>query len=164
MNDLPNLTIQPAIESDVPAILNFIRGLAEFEKLSHEMQATESQLREHLFGPRPAAEAILAKLAGKSVGFALFFTTFSTFAGLPGIWLEDLFVLADYRGRGIGRALLSAVAQIAIERNCGQVEWTVLDWNTPAVQLYQKLGAQPMSDWTTQRLTGDALDRLATPR
>jgi len=164
MHDLPDLTIQPATESDVPIILDFIRGLAEYEKLSHEMQATESQLRQHLFGQRPAAEAILARLAGKPVGFALFFTTFSTFAGLPGIWLEDLFVLADYRGRGVGRALLSAVAQIAIERNCGQVEWTVLDWNTPAVQLYQKLGAQPMSDWTTQRLTGDALIRLATPQ
>jgi len=161
MSDPSNVIIQPATESDVPVILSFIRGLAEYEKLSHEMLATESQLREHLFGPKPAAETILAKLGSHPVGFALFFTTFSTFAGLPGIWLEDLFVLSDYRGRGIGHALLRAVAQIAIERNCGQVEWTVLDWNTPAVRLYQKLGAQPMSDWTTQRLTGDALVRLA---
>jgi len=155
------LTIHPATDADVPAILDFIRKLAEYEKLSHEMKASEGQLREHLFGRRPAAEAILAKTGGRAVGFALFFTTFSTFAGWPGIWLEDLFVLPEHRRRGIGRALLKAVAGIAVQRKCGRLEWSVLDWNEPAIKLYQKLGAAAMSDWTTQRLSGEALLRLA---
>jgi GNAT superfamily N-acetyltransferase len=161
MNEPSNLAIQPSTESDVPAILDFIRKLAEYEKLSDEVTASEAQLREHLFGARPAAEAILAKIGGKAVGFALFFTTFSTFAGRPGIWLEDLFVLPEHRRRGIGRALLKAVAGIAVERNCARLEWSVLDWNEPAIKLYQKLGAAAMSDWTTQRLWGEALLRLA---
>jgi GNAT superfamily N-acetyltransferase len=156
-----DVTIEPATEADVPAILEFIRGLAEYEKLSHEVEASEAQLREHLFGRRPAAEAIVAKIGGKAVGFALFFTTFSTFAGRPGIWLEDLFVLPKHRRKGIGRALLKAVAGIAVERKCGRLEWSVLDWNEPAIKLYQKLGAAAMSDWTAQRLCGDALLRLA---
>ncbi|MGA2439522.1 MAG: GNAT family N-acetyltransferase [Tepidisphaeraceae bacterium] len=153
--------IVPAAESDVPTILDFIRKLAEYEKLSHEMNATEAQLREHLFGARPAAEAIVAKIGPKPVGFALFFTTFSTFAGRPGIWLEDLFVLPEHRRKGIGWALLKAVAAIAVQRKCARLEWSVLDWNQPAIKLYQKLGAAAMSDWTTQRLWGDALLRLA---
>jgi len=161
MDDLSDVIVHPATEADVPAILEFIRGLAEYEKLSHEVKATEAQLREHLFGARPAAEAILARIVGKAVGFALFFTTFSTFAERPGIWLEDLFVLPEHRRKGIGRALLKAVAGIAVERNCGRLEWSVLDWNEPAIKLYQKLGAAAMSDWTTQRLWGEALLRLA---
>jgi GNAT superfamily N-acetyltransferase len=157
-----DLSIRPATDVDVPAILEFIRGLAEYEKLSHEVKATEAQLREHLFGARPAAEAMVAKIGGRGVGFALYFTTFSTFAGLPGIWLEDLFVLPEHRRKGIGRALLIAVAGIAVGRNCGRLEWSVLDWNVPAIKLYQSLGAVAMSDWTTQRLSGDALLRLAS--
>jgi GNAT superfamily N-acetyltransferase len=154
-------TIQPAIESDIPAIHDFITKLAEYEKLSHEMIATKAQLKKHLFGPKPVAEAIMAKLNKKPVGFALFFTTFSTFSGLPGLWLEDLFVLEENRGAGIGKAFLRTVASIALQRKYGQVEWTVLDWNTPAVNLYRKLGATPMSDWTTQRVYDKALKKLA---
>jgi GNAT superfamily N-acetyltransferase len=161
MNDPSNPTITSATPADIPAILDFIRKLAEYEHLSHTVTASEADLRENLFGPTPAAEVLLAKIEGKSVGFALYFTTFSTFVGRPGIWLEDLFVLADFRHRGIGRALLRAVASIAIKRNCGRLEWSVLDWNKPAIQLYKKLGAVPMNDWTIQRLTGDALLRLA---
>jgi GNAT superfamily N-acetyltransferase len=158
---MENLNIEPATETDVPTILDFIRKLAEYEKLPHEMKATGADLREHLFGPNPAAEVILAKLDAKPVGFALFFTTFSTFVGRPGIWLEDLFVLPEHRRGGIGRALLRAVASIAVQRNCGRLEWSVLDWNKPAVELYQKLGATAMSDWTIQRVMGEALIRLA---
>ena len=157
------LLIEPATESDVPVILDFIRRLAEYEKLSHEVSANEAQLRQHLFGNQRAAEVILAKLDRRPVGFALFFTTFSTFVGRPGIWLEDLFVLPDHRNGGIGRALLRAVAAIAVQRNAGRLEWSVLDWNEPAIQLYKKLGAVPMSDWTIQRVTGDALLRLSQP-
>jgi GNAT superfamily N-acetyltransferase len=157
----PGLKLHPATESDIPVIHDFITKLAEYEKLSHEMIATKAQLKKHLFGPKPVAEAIIARLAEKPVGFALFFTTFSTFSGLPGIWLEDLFVLKENRGVGIGKALLRAVAAIALKRKYGQLEWTVLDWNTPAVNLYRKLGAKPMSDWTTQRVTGKALVKLA---
>jgi GNAT superfamily N-acetyltransferase len=161
MQNSSNLVIDRATESDVPAILNFIRGLAEYENLSHEVEATESLLRAHLFGPKRAAEAILARIGKTAVGFALYFTTFSTFSGRPGIWLEDLFVLPEYRHRGVGRALLSALAKIAVERNCGRLEWSVLDWNEPAIRLYRRLGAAAMSDWTTQRISGEALARLA---
>jgi GNAT superfamily N-acetyltransferase len=158
------LTIDPATITDIPAILSFIRGLAEYEKLSHEMQATEDQLREHLFGPTPVAEAILARVAGKLVGFALFFRNFSTFAGKPGFWIEDIFILAEHRRQGIGQALIRKVAQIAVERGYGAVEWTALDWNEPALRLYRKLGAVSMNEWTTQRLAGDALLNLANSR
>jgi GNAT superfamily N-acetyltransferase len=153
--------ILPATPADIPAILDFIRKLAEYEHLSHTVAATEADLRQHLFGPSAAAEVVLAKIDGNSIGFALYFTTFSTFVGRPGIWLEDLFVLPEFRHRGIGQALLRAVASTAVKRNCGRLEWSVLDWNEPAIQLYRKLGAVPMSDWTTQRLTGEALLRLA---
>ncbi len=155
-------TIASPTPSDIPAILDFIRKLAEYEHLSHTVVATENDLRQHLFGPAPAAEVLLAKIENKPVAFALYFTTFSTFLARPGIWLEDLFVLPNFRHQGIGRALLKAVASIAIKRNCGRLEWSVLDWNEPAIELYKKLGAIPMSDWTTQRLTGDALSRLAS--
>jgi len=161
MNDLSKFTIQLATKADVPIILNFIRGLAKYEKLSHEVKATEAQLRKHLFGSKPAAEVIIAKLDRAPVGFALFFTTFSTFAGRRGIWLEDLFVLPQNRRAGIGRALLRAVAAIALRRKCGRLEWSVLDWNEPAIKLYRKLGAKSMDDWTIQRVTGKALANLA---
>ena len=157
----PDLKIQPATSADIPTIFNFIRGLAKYEKLSYEMKATKADLRKYLFGSRPAAAVLIAKLDRQPVGFALFFTTFSTFAGRPGIWLEDLFVLPEHRHHGIGRAILSAVARIAVRQKCARLEWSVLDWNTPAVRLYQKLGARAMRDWTTQRLTDKALVRLA---
>src|SRR5580658_746936 len=163
MSQGSELSILPAVEADVPVILEFIRRLAEYEKLSHEMQATEELLRKNLFGPRRAAEAAIARSDGKPAGFALWFQTFSTFVGKPGIWLEDLFVLPEYRRNGIGLALLRWVAQIAIDRDYGRIEWSVLDWNEPALKLYRKLGAVPMSDWTTQRLrlTGEPLKWLA---
>jgi GNAT superfamily N-acetyltransferase len=161
MTSTPEISILPATIADVHVILSFIRKLAEYEKLSHEMKATESLLHENLFGPHPAAEAIIAKLTGVPVGFALFFPTFSTFVGKPGIWLEDLFVLPEHRSKGVGRALLRHVASLAVDRKCGRLEWSVLDWNEPALKVYRSIGAQPMSDWTTQRLTGDELLRLA---
>jgi GNAT superfamily N-acetyltransferase len=155
------IILAPAGPSDAGAILFFIQELARYEKLAHELEVTEELLREYLFGPRPAAEAILAKIGDKAVGFALFFTTYSTFVGLPGIWLEDLFVLPEHRRKGVGRKLLQRVAQIAVERNFGRLEWSVLDWNEMALRVYRKIGAEPMSDWTTQRLVGEDLIRLA---
>ncbi|MGA3065642.1 MAG: GNAT family N-acetyltransferase [Tepidisphaeraceae bacterium] len=156
-----DLEILPAVPADVPAILGFIRRLAEYEKLSHEMQATEQLLNEHLFGARPSAEAIIARLDRQPAGFALFFGTFSTFLGKPGIWLEDLFVLPEHRRKGIGLALLQRVAGIAVQRGCGRLEWSVLDWNEPALNFYKQLGAVPMGDWTTQRVVGAPLLKLA---
>jgi GNAT superfamily N-acetyltransferase len=157
---MPAIRIIPAVESDVPLILELIGKLAEYEHLSHQMSATESLLREHLFGPNPVAEALIGQLDGKSVGFALYFSTFSTFLARPGIWLEDLFVLPEHRRCGLGGALFRAVAKITVERNCGRLEWSVLDWNAPAINFYRKLGATPMSDWTIQRLTGDTLKNI----
>jgi GNAT superfamily N-acetyltransferase len=147
----------------VPAILQLIRGLAEYEKLSDEVVATESILRESLFGANAAAEALLGFAAEQPVAFAVFFTNFSTFLGRNGLYLEDLFVLPEFRGRGFGEQLFRRVAQIAVERNCGRMEWAVLNWNTPALNFYQKLGARPMDEWTVQRLTGEALLRAAEP-
>ena len=155
------LTIVAAGPDDVGTVLSFIGQLAEYEKLEHELQVNEALLREHLFGARPSAEVIVARVEGRAVGFALFFPTFSTFVGRPGIWLEDLFVQADQRGKGIGRALLRHVAGLAVDRQCGRLEWSVLDWNAPAIGFYRELGARPMDDWTTQRVTGDTLLRLA---
>jgi GNAT superfamily N-acetyltransferase len=156
------IQIIPATERDVPLILTFIRKLADYEKLSTEMMATEEVLHQGLFGPRPAAEVVLAYLANQPVGFALYFHNFSTFVGRPGMYLEDLFVEPAHRGKGVGKALLIYVAKLAVERGCGRFEWAVLDWNTPAIDFYRSLGAVPLSDWTLYRLTGDALDRLAT--
>jgi len=164
MKENSRISIDRANLSDVPTILGFIRGLAKYEQLSHEVEATEELLNENLFGARPAAEAILASFDKTAVGFALYFTTYSMFTGRPGIWLEDLFVLPDYRHRGVGRALLRAVAKIAVERKCGRLEWSVLDWNEPALRVYRKIGAVAMSEWTTQRMTGEALARLAGER
>ena len=152
-----SIKIRPAVEADLPLIHALIRELAEYEKLSHVVTATEARLRETLFGPRPAAEVLIASLDSTPVGFALFFQNFSTFLAQPGLYLEDLFVRPEFRGRGIGRALLSKLAAIAVERNYGRVEWAVLDWNEPAIKFYQSLGAKPMDDWTVFRLTGEEM-------
>lgn len=157
------MTLRPATAADVPQILAFIRGLAEYERLLHEVVATEDGLRQALFGPRPYAEVVLAEDAGVPVGFALFFHTFSTFLGQPGIYLEDLFVIPEARGRGVGKALLAELARLAIARGCGRVEWAVLDWNAPAIGFYDSLGARPNEEWTVYRLTGAPLAALAGP-
>ena len=156
------LSIRVASEGDVPLILNFIQKLAAYEKLSHEVMATEAALRGYLFGERPLAEVILAYLGSEPAGFALFFHNFSTFLARPGIYLEDLFVEPDLRGKGIGKALLVHLARIAMERGCGRLEWSVLNWNEPSIEFYRKLGAFAKDEWTIYRLTGPALERLAT--
>jgi GNAT superfamily N-acetyltransferase len=158
---MANLRIVPASVEDVPVILELIRALAEYEKLSHIVAATEEQLRATLFGARPGAEVLLAMWDAECAGFALFFPNYSTFLAQPGIYLEDLYVKPHLRGKGIGAALLAALARLAMERNCGRVEWSVLDWNAPSIEFYKKLGAVPMDEWTTFRLSGPALDRLA---
>ncbi|MFN3386848.1 MAG: GNAT family N-acetyltransferase [Candidatus Thermochlorobacter sp.] len=154
--------IRFATVEDVPQILEFIRALAHYEKLSSEVEATEARLRETLFGDLPAAEVLLVYEDDVAVGFALFFHNYSTFLGKRGIYLEDLFVKPEYRGRGHGKALLARLAEIARERGCGRLEWAVLDWNTPAIEFYRQLGAVPMSEWTIFRVTGKALDELAS--
>ncbi|HEY6187227.1 MAG TPA: GNAT family N-acetyltransferase [Pyrinomonadaceae bacterium] len=158
---MDNLRIEKASEGDVPVILSFIRELAEYERMSDEVVATEDLLRTALFGERAMAEVVIAYRDEQAVGFALFFHNFSTFLGQPGIYLEDLYVQPHARGQGIGRALLAHLARLAKERGCGRVEWAVLDWNEPAIRFYQGLGAVPMSEWTVFRATGDTLDRLA---
>jgi GNAT superfamily N-acetyltransferase len=155
------VTIGPAIPGDVPLVLAFIRELAEYERLAHEVVATEADLHDALFGERPAAGVLIARVDGEPAGFALFFTTFSTFVGRPGIWLEDLFVRPAFRGRGIGRRLLVELARRVVARRGGRLEWNVLDWNAPAIRLYESLGARPMDEWTTYRLDGAALETLA---
>jgi GNAT superfamily N-acetyltransferase len=152
--------IRSATPEDTKTIAQLIRALADYEKLSHVVQFDENRLREHLFGPRPYAEVLLAEEAGDVVGFALFFHNYSTFLGTPGIYLEDLFVRPESRRHGHGKALLAALARLAIDRGCSRLEWAVLDWNTPAMDFYRSLGAVPMDDWTTYRLTGDALAAL----
>jgi len=156
------MDLRRATREDAPAVLRLIRALADYEKLSHEVVASESALAETLFGPDPAAEVLLAEEGGRAVGFALFFRNYSTFLGRPGIYLEDLFVEPEWRGRGVGKALLKAVARLAVERGCGRFEWLVLDWNEPAIGFYRSLGARPMDGWTVMRLTGEALRRLGT--
>lgn len=153
--------IVPATPADVPAILELIKGLAAYERLSHEMVATEADLRNALFGSRPFAEVILAKEGDEPVGFALFFHNYSTFLGRPGLYLEDLFVDPERRGRGIGRQLLAALARLAVERGCGRFEWSVLEWNAPAIGFYERMGARVMPEWRICRLTGEALARAA---
>lgn len=155
------LTIREATESDIPLILQFIRDLAEYEKLAHLVVASEKTLRDTLFGNTPFAEVLIAEEEGTADGFALFFHNYSTFLAQPGIYLEDLFVKPEYRGRGYGKALLARLAQIACERNCGRVEWAVLDWNEPSIAFYKSLGARVMDEWHTFRLAGDALEKLA---
>ena len=163
MSVKPELRIERATERDVPLIRRLIQGLAEYEKLAHEVTATEAGLRETLFGVRPAADVIIAYAGETPAGFALFFPNYSTFLGKPGLYLEDLFVLPEWRGHGIGRALLTQLARIAVERGCGRFEWSVLDWNEPAIGFYKSLGATLMDGWSIFRVTGDALATLAAP-
>jgi GNAT superfamily N-acetyltransferase len=153
--------IRPATADDTPLIVELIRGLAEYERLAHECVATEERVRESLFGPRPDAEVVIAEVDGRPAGFALFFHNYSTFLARRGLYLEDLFVFPQYRGRGVGRALLVHLARLAVARGCGRFEWWVLDWNEPAIRFYRSLGAVPMDDWTVYRLTGEALEKLA---
>ena len=153
--------IRKANETDVPVIVDFIRQLAEYERLSHEAVMTEETVLQSLFGARPSAEVLLGYSEGKPVAFAVFFHNFSTFLGRPGLYLEDLFVIPEMRGKGFGRAMLVELAKIARDRNCGRFEWSVLDWNESAIQFYKNLGAVPMSEWTIFRVTGEALERLA---
>jgi len=158
---IPGLTLHFAQEQDAELILELIRALAEFEKLSHEMVADADTLRRSLFGRQRVAEVLIAEYAGSPVGFALFFHNFSTFLGKPGIYIEDLFIQPEFRGKGIGREMLAFLARVAVERNCGRLEWAVLDWNTRAIDFYQQLGAQPLTEWTVYRLAGGALQDLS---
>jgi GNAT superfamily N-acetyltransferase len=153
--------IRTATEADVPVILGLIRDLATYERAPDAVVATEAGLREVLFGPKPAAEVLLALEKAEPAGFAVFFHNFSTWLGRPGLYLEDLFVRPEKRGKGYGRALLERLAQIAKQRGCGRMEWAVLDWNEPAIQFYRKLGAEPMDEWTVFRLTGEGIAKLA---
>ena len=153
--------IRDATPDDVPVIAELIRGLAEYERLAHEVVLDEEELRSHLFGERRYAEVILAAADERVVGFALFFHNFSTFLGKPGIYLEDLFVRPEHRGAGHGKALLSHLAKLAVERGCGRLEWSVLDWNEPSIAFYGSLGARAMDEWTVYRVDGDALQSLA---
>ncbi|MGH8185283.1 MAG: GNAT family N-acetyltransferase [Steroidobacteraceae bacterium] len=155
------IRIEPATPADVPTILQLIRELAEFERLLHEVTATEAQLREELFGPQPKAEVVMARIGEEVAGFALYFHNFSTFIGKAGIYLEDLYVREKFRGHGCGAALLQYLARLAVERRCGRFEWWVLNWNQRAIDFYKSLGAVPMDEWTVYRVTGDALTRLA---
>jgi GNAT superfamily N-acetyltransferase len=158
---IPGFILREATQSDVPLILEFIRELADYENLVHEVIATEEVLRISLFGDRKVAEVILGYSHDEPVSFALLFHNFSTFIGKPGIYLEDLYVKKEMRGKGFGRTMLAYIAHLARERNCGRFEWWVLDWNKPALKLYNSIGAIPMSEWTVQRLEGDALEKLA---
>lgn len=164
MSGAPDVEIRAATEVDVPLILSFIRELAEYEKLSHEVVATEEVLRDSLFGERTGAEVVICHQDGEPAGFALFFHNFSTFLGRPGLYLEDLYVKPEKRGMGLGRALLVHLAGLARERGCGRMEWSVLDWNEPAIRVYEGVGAKPMDEWTVYRVTGEALEKLASGR
>jgi GNAT superfamily N-acetyltransferase len=161
MMSAPACTIRFGTPEDVSTIFALIKGLAEYERLSHEVVGTEELLREHLFGERRYVEVLLAEADGRPVGFALFFHNYSTFLTRPGIYLEDLFVLPDERGRGYGKALLSALGRLAVERGCGRLEWSVLDWNEPSIKFYRSLGAVGLDEWTVNRVTGQALHNLA---
>lgn len=155
------IAIAPATRADVPLVHGLMRGLAVYEKIEHEFVSTPADLERALFGTPPLAEAIVGSLDGKPVGFALVYPTYSTFAGKPGLWLEDLFVLPEARGAGVGNALLARLAAMAVERGCVSLQWEVLDWNEPAIGFYKSLGAEPLDEWTTFKLAGDALTRLA---
>jgi GNAT superfamily N-acetyltransferase len=156
-----NTTLRPAATKDVPEVLRLIRGLAEYERLLHEVTATEDDIREALFGPLPRIHAILAEIDGIPVGLALFYFTFNTFSARPNVFLEDLFVEPAHRGTGIGLALMRAVARRALDENCRHIEWRVLNWNQPSIEFYQRIGAKPIDDWETRQLGGDALIALA---
>ena len=157
----PDVQLRPATREDIGQILSFIRELAEYEKLAHEAVADEATLATQLFGDHPAAEVVIAEVDGQPAGFALFFHNFSTFLGQRGLYLEDLFVRPQFRGLGLGKRLMIHLAKLAVERDCGRFEWSVLDWNTPAIDFYRELGASPLDEWTVQRVTGDALKALA---
>ncbi|MBV8071385.1 MAG: GNAT family N-acetyltransferase [Acidobacteriaceae bacterium] len=161
MSQQKPLEIRPAQESDARVLLSFIRKLADYERLSHEMVAEEEDVRRWLFGPNPVAEAALAYSNGRPVGYVVFFTIFSTFAGSPAIYLEDLFVDGEHRGKGTGHALLSYVAKLAMQRNYGAVVWAVLEWNQPAIHFYRSLGATPEDDWRIYKISGEPLKRLS---
>ncbi len=154
------LSIRPAVQADLPLIGELIRDLAVYEKLAHEVRFDEVVLGEKLFGPRPYAEVVIGEIDGAAQGFALFFHNFSTFEGKPGIYLEDLYVREGARGGGLGKALLAHLAALAVERDCARLEWSVLDWNAPAIGFYQALGARAMDEWTVMRLDGAALGAL----
>lgn len=156
-----DIRIEPVREQDVALLLRLIKALADYERLSGEVVATEALLRESLFGSKPGVEAALAYVGPDAVGFAVWFYNFSTFVGRPGLYLEDIFVLPDWRSRGVGRALMGHLARLAVARGCGRMEWAVLDWNEPAVGFYRTLGAQAMDGWTVYRLAGDALARAS---
>jgi GNAT superfamily N-acetyltransferase len=156
-----DLRIEPATARDVPLILSLIKALAEYERLADEAVATEAGLRESLFGPQAAAEVAIAYAGGEAVGFAVWFHNYSTFLGRAGLYLEDLFVLPQWRGRGIGRQLLAYVARVAVDRGCGRMEWSVLNWNEPAIGFYRRMGARAMDEWTVYRVTGESLTQLA---
>ena len=155
------LAIRPATPADLPLIAQFIRDLADYEKLAHEVRFDEATLGAKLFGPRPYAEVVIGELDGTPQGFALFFHNFSTFEGRPGIYLEDLFVRPAARGSGLGKALLAHLAELCVTRDCARLEWSVLDWNAPAIGFYQSLGARLMDEWTVMRVDGDALTKLS---
>jgi GNAT superfamily N-acetyltransferase len=161
MTSARSLAITAACPADVPLILSLITELAEYERLQHEAVATEASLQDSLFGAKARAEAVIARIDGEPAGFALFFHNFSTFLGRPGLYLEDLFVRQSFRGGGIGKALLSHLAALAVERGCGRFEWQVLDWNTPARDFYERLGAKANPAWINYRMTGEALLHLA---
>jgi GNAT superfamily N-acetyltransferase len=156
------VSIRSATPADLPLIAQFIRDLAEYEKLAHEVRFDEAKLGEKLFGPRPYAEVVVGEIDGTPQGFALFFHNFSTFEGRPGIYLEDLFVRPEARGSGLGKALLTHLAALCTARDCARLEWSVLDWNAPAIGFYQSLGAKLMDEWTVMRVDGDALTKLAS--
>ncbi|MBS0226095.1 MAG: GNAT family N-acetyltransferase [Proteobacteria bacterium] len=158
---MARIAIRPAVAADVPLILDLIRALGEYERLAHEVIATESDLHAQLFGAKPAAEVLIGELDGAPAGFALYFHNFSTFLGKPGIYLEDVFVRPEHRGAGLGKALMVELARIAVERGCGRFEWSVLDWNQPSIDFYRSLGAVGMDEWTVQRVSGEALRNLA---
>ena len=159
---MTRISIRTATRDDLPLIAQFIRDLAEYERLAHEVRFDEAVLGERLFGVRPYAEVLIGEIDGEPRGFALFFHNFSTFEGRPGIYLEDLFVRPEARGSGLGKALLKCLAAIAVERDCARLEWSVLDWNEPSIAFYKLLGARMMDEWTVMRVDGAALDSLAS--
>ncbi|WP_343573892.1 GNAT family N-acetyltransferase [Pseudomonas sp.] len=158
---MPRVTLRPAVPDDIPPIIELITELADYERLVHEVKADAQRMHDHLFGPRPYAEVLIGEVDGQPQGFALFFHNYSTWLSQPGIYLEDLFVRPAARGAGLGKALLTELARLAVERGCGRLEWSVLDWNEPAIGFYRSLGARPQDEWTVYRLTGDALRELA---
>ena len=159
---MKDFQIRPATVADVPTVLGLIRELAEYERLLHEVVATDEMLIQALFGPRPVVECAIAIVDGQPAGFALFFHNFSTFLARPGLYLEDLYVRPDHRGQGVGEALLRHLARLAVERGCGRMEWAVLDWNKRAIEFYERMGARGVKEWTIFRVTGEALARLGS--